>query len=189
MQEDTFFNTENFFYMLGDLVSGGRMDYQGRILPVAYPTRDGQDGEVHIEFYAKDAGSPKVRLAWKIEGDPVEHEKVRDLPVVASAGHSRMVSAEVQAGKDGVESLTWRMPVDFAKDNYKDWIVLAEKSRVDRTIVSGEQADRAGAVAAEDACGAGFTWTHSTIRMWARWGSSSRCRCRWARPSMPRRRS
>ena len=57
LQEDTFFNTENFFYMLGDLVSNGRMDYQGRILPVAYPTRDGQDGEVHIEFYAKDAGS------------------------------------------------------------------------------------------------------------------------------------
>jgi hypothetical protein len=31
------------------------------------------------------------------------------------------------------------MPVDFAKDNYKDWILLAEKSRVDRTIVSGEK--------------------------------------------------
>jgi hypothetical protein len=139
LQEDTFFNTENFFYMLGDLVAGGRMDYQGRILPVIYPTRDGQDGEVHIEFYAKDAGSPKVRLAWKTEGDPVEHERLRDLPVVASAGHSRLVSARVAAGKEGVESLTWRMPVDFAKDNFKDWIVLAEKSRVERTVVSAEQ--------------------------------------------------
>ena len=139
LQEDTFFNTENFFYMLGDLVAGGRMDYQGRILPVAYPTRDGQDGEVHIEFYAKDAGFPKVRLAWKTEGDSVENEKLRDLPVIASAGHVRMVAARVVAGKDDVESLTWRMPVDFAKDNFNDWIVLAEKSRVERTVVSGEQ--------------------------------------------------
>jgi hypothetical protein len=143
LQEDTFFNTENFFYMLGDLVAGGRMDYQGRILPVIYPTRDGQDGEVHIEFYAKDAGSPKIRLAWKTEGDAAEHERLRDLPVIASAGHSRMVAARVQArpdgSLDGVESLTWRMPVDFSKDNFKDWIVLAEKSRVERTVVSGEQ--------------------------------------------------
>jgi hypothetical protein len=102
VQEDTFFNTENFFYMLGDLEAGARMDYLGRILPVAYPTRDGEDGEVHIEFYAKDAGFPKVRLAWKTEGDPIEHEKVRDLPVVTSAGHVRMVSAKVQAGKEDV---------------------------------------------------------------------------------------
>jgi hypothetical protein len=139
LQEDTFFNTENFFYMLGDLVSSGRMDYQGRILPVAYPTRDGEDGEVHIEYYAKDAGFPKVRLAWKTEGDPLEHEQVRDLPVNASAGHVRMVAARVAAGKEGVESLTWRMPVDFAKDNWKEWITLSPKSRIDRTIVSGEK--------------------------------------------------
>ena len=139
LQEDIFFNTENFFYMLGDLDAGARMDYQGRIIPVAYPTRDGEDGEVHIEFYAKDAGMPKVRLTWKTEGDTEEHEKVQELPVIASAGHVRLVSARLQAGKEGVESLTWRMPVDFAKTNYKEWIVLAEKSRVDRTIVSGEK--------------------------------------------------
>jgi len=139
LQEDTFFNTENFFYMLGDLEAGARMDYLGRILPVAYTSRDGEDGEVHIEFYAKDAGFPKVRLAWKLAGETAEHEKMRDLPVIASAGHARLVSARVQAGKPGVEALTWRMPVDFAKDNYAEWIVLGEKSRVDRTITSAEQ--------------------------------------------------
>jgi hypothetical protein len=139
MQEDTFFNTENFFYMMGDLVSTGRMDYQGRIIPVSYPSRDGEDGEVHIEFYAKDAGFPQVRLAWKTADDPVEQERSRDLPVIASAGNARLVAARVGAGKEGVESLTWRMPVDFKLDNYKEWIVLAEKSRVDRTITSAEQ--------------------------------------------------
>ena len=139
LQEDTFFNTENFFYMLGDLLSGGRMDYQGRIIPVSYPSRDGEDGEVRIEFYAKDAGIPKVRLAWKTEGDSIEHEKERDLAVVPAAGHVRLVAARVQAGKDGVNSLTWRMPVDFKKYNYSEWIVLGEKSRIDRTISSSDQ--------------------------------------------------
>jgi hypothetical protein len=140
LQEDTFFNTENFFYMLGDLVAGGRMDYQGRIIPVSFPSRDGEDGEVHIEFYAKDAGFPKVRLAWKTEGDPTEHEKVRPLAAVPSSGHMRLVAARLQAGKDSVSSLTWRMPVDFKKYNYNEWIVLAEKSRIDRTISSSDQA-------------------------------------------------
>ena len=140
VQEDTFFNTENFFYMLGDLLAEGRMDYQGRIIPVSYPSRDGEDGEVHIEFYAKDAGFPKVRLAWKNEGESVEHEKTRALAAVPSAGHMRLVAARLLSGKDGVDSLTWRMPVDFKKYNYDEWIVLAERSRVDRTISSSDQA-------------------------------------------------
>jgi Zinc carboxypeptidase len=139
LQEDTFFNTENFFYMFGDLVAGGRMDYQGRIIPVSYPSRDGEDGEVHIEFYAKDAGPPKVQLTWKTD-DSAEHERERDLAAIPSAGHMRLVAARVQAGKDNVTSLTWRMPVDFNKYNYDEWIVLAEKSRVDRTISSSDQA-------------------------------------------------
>ncbi len=140
LQEDTFFNTENFFYMLGDLQAGTHFDYLGRIIPVSYPSRDGGDGEVHIEFYAKDAGMPKVRLAWKTEGDGVEHEQERDLYTVPSAGHMRLVSARVQSGEDGVEGLTWRMPVDFKKYNYDEWVVLAEKSRVDRSITSAAQA-------------------------------------------------
>jgi hypothetical protein len=140
LQEDTFFNTENFFYMLGDLLAGGRMDYMGRIIPVSFPSRDGEDGEVHIEFYAKDAGPPKVRLAWKMEGDSAEHERERDLAAIPSVGHMRLVGARVEAGKDNVNSLTWRMPVDFKKYNYDQWIVLAEKSRVDRSISSSDQA-------------------------------------------------
>ena len=110
LQEDTFFNTENFFYMLGDLEAGARFDYLGRILPVSYPSRDGEDGEIHIAFYAKDAGMPKVRLAWKTEGDTVQHEEVRNLYEMPSAGRMRLVSARVKAGQEGVENLTWRCP-------------------------------------------------------------------------------
>ena len=140
LQEDTFFNTENFFYMFGDLLAGSPMDYQGRILPVSYPSRDGEDGEVHIEFYAKDAGMPKVRLAWKVDGDPLEHEQEREIPAIPTTGHVRLVAARVAGNTDGLDALTWRMPVDFSKDNFSQWIVEAEKSRVLRSISSAEQA-------------------------------------------------
>jgi Zinc carboxypeptidase len=140
LQEDTFYNTENFFYMMGDLLGGAHLDYLGRIIPISYPSRDGEDGQVDIEFYAKDAGMPQVRLKWMIDGDPVEHMKEQKLYAVPSSGRVRLVAARVQAGKEGVESLTWRMPVDFNKYNYDQWIVLEEKSHVERTIMSAEQA-------------------------------------------------
>lgn len=141
LQEDTFYNTENFFYMMGYLLGGQHLDYLGRIIPVSYPSRDGEDGQMDIEFYAKDAGMPQVQLKWKTEGDAEEHMEERKLYVVPSAGHMRLVAARVAAGKEGVENLTWRMPVDFDKYNYDQWIVLEEKSRVERTIMSAEQAE------------------------------------------------
>jgi hypothetical protein len=138
LQEDTFFSTQNFFFMMGDLVSSDKMDYQGRVIPVAYPSQDGQDGHVRIEYYAKDAGFPQVRLSWKIEGDSAEHEKTRELPAL-SMGHARLVAARVQTGQDGAESLVWRIPADFRNDDYDKWITEAEKGTVEHTVFSIEQ--------------------------------------------------
>ena len=42
--------------------------------------------------------------------------------------------------------------MDFKKYNYDEWIVLAEKSRVDRTISSAEQAIAQVHWLAENAC-------------------------------------
>jgi hypothetical protein len=138
LQEDTFFSTQNFFFMMGDLVSTGKMDYQGRVLPIAYPSQEGQDGHVRIEYYAKDAGFPQVRLSWKEQGDPAEHEKFRELPAL-SAGHARLVAARMQAGADGVQSLVWRVPADFRQDEYAKWITEVEKGTVEHTVFSVEQ--------------------------------------------------
>ena len=38
LQEDTFFSTQNFFFMMGDMMSTAKMDYQGRVIPVSYPS-------------------------------------------------------------------------------------------------------------------------------------------------------
>jgi hypothetical protein len=138
LQEDTFFSTQNFFFMMGDLVSSGKMDYQGRVIPVSYPSVEGQDGHVRIEYYAKDAGFPQVRLAWKAAGDPIEHEKFRELPAL-SGGHARLVAARVHADEDAVESLVWRISADFRKDDYDNWITETEKGSVEHSIYSVEQ--------------------------------------------------
>jgi hypothetical protein len=139
LQEDTFFSTQNFFFMMGDLVSSGKMDYQGRVIPVSYPSVEGQDGHVRIEYYAKDAGFPQVRLAWKVKGDSTVHEKFRELAAL-SGGKPRLVSARLQADEDAVQSLTWRFPADFKRDEYDKWITEQEKGSVEHSIYSIEQA-------------------------------------------------
>ncbi len=139
LQEDTFFSTQNFFFMMGDLISSGKMDYQGRVIPVSYPSVEGQDGHVRIEYYAKDAGFPQVRLAWKLVGDPSEHEKYRELPAL-SAGQARLVAARVVKGQEGVSALQWRVAADYKKDEYDKWITESEKGTVEHSILSVQQA-------------------------------------------------
>jgi len=139
LQEDTFFSTQNFFFMMGDMMSTGKMDYQGRVIPVSYPSVEGQDGHVRIEYYAKDAGFPQVRLAWKVDGDATEHKKFRELPAL-SAGQARLVAARVAAGDEGVRSLTWRVAADYKNDEYDKWIVETEKGSVEHSILSVQQA-------------------------------------------------
>ncbi len=139
LQEDTLFSTQNYFYMLGDLFSNGMMDYQGRVIPVAYPSQDGQDGHVRIEFYAKDAGYPQVRLTWRAKGDNAIHEKVHKLPALA-VGTPRLVAATLNAGQQGLSSLTWRLPADFQNYDFENWIKLEPEEQVERSVFSAEQA-------------------------------------------------
>jgi hypothetical protein len=137
LQEDTFFSTQNFFYMMGDLMSTAKMDYQGRVIPVSYPSVEGQDGHVRVEYYAKDAGFPQVRLSWKL--DSVDHEKVRELPAL-NAGNARLVAARVAARGEGLQSLTWRIGADYRNDDYDRWITEIEKDSVEHNILSVQQA-------------------------------------------------
>lgn len=137
LQEDTFFSTQNFFYIMGDLMSSGKMDYQGRVIPVSYPSLEGQNGHVRIEYYAKDAGFPQVRLSWK-DDDGADHESTRELPAL-SGGQARLVAART-AGEQDVRSLVWRIAADYDKDEYDKWITEAEKGTVEHTVLSVQQA-------------------------------------------------
>ncbi|MGE5243552.1 MAG: M14 family zinc carboxypeptidase [Betaproteobacteria bacterium] len=139
MQEDTFYSTENFFYMIGYMEMGEHWDYPGRIIPIVHASEDGQDGHVHVEFYGKPAANPVVRLRWT-DAAGRRHEQERDLPALRAQLTPRLVEARVTAGRPGVDALTWSLPVDFDRDRYREWLRVAARDNVEQTIVSAEQA-------------------------------------------------
>lgn len=139
LEEDTFYSTCNFFYMLGTLNSTGLFDYMGRVIPVVYPSTEGQDGQVEIAFYAKDAPRPRVVLDWKDAAGRTHHE-ARDL-VALRQGMPRAVAARLRAGQAGVDSLLWELGADARQDRYRDWIRRQPAELVEHTMFSAEQGE------------------------------------------------
>lgn len=140
LQEDTFYSTDNFFAMTGDLENGHPFDYAGRIVPIAHPAVEGEDGHVRIEFYGKPAANPLVRLRWT-DAQGKQYEKLRNLPALAGDFEPRLIQARVKAGASGVESLTWSLPADYLHDEYQDWLNVEPQEQVQHTIFSVEQAE------------------------------------------------
>ena len=97
LQEDTFYSTENFVNMMGDLEAGRAMTYVGRIIPIVHSSEDGKDGRVHIEFYAKPAGNPMVELDWT-DAQGNRHQRRRDFWVLTGAMQPRLIQARVAGG-------------------------------------------------------------------------------------------
>ena len=139
LQEDTFYATENFVNMTGDLETGRPITYAGRVIPMVHPSEDGQDGRVHIEFYAKAAPNPLVRLSWT-DASGKRQERERNLPALSGEMQPRLIQARVKAGESGPESLTWTVPADFLEDKYEEWLKVEGQDQVDRSIFSVEQA-------------------------------------------------
>ncbi|HYL73327.1 MAG TPA: M14 family zinc carboxypeptidase [Bryobacteraceae bacterium] len=139
LQEDTFYSTENFVNMMGNLEAGRSMSYVGRIIPIVHASEDGKDGRVHIEFYAKPAANPVVRLSWT-DAQGHRQERERNLPALIGELQPRLIQARVKAGETGVESLTWLLPADYLEDKYDDWLKVEGQDQVDRTIFAVERA-------------------------------------------------
>jgi Zinc carboxypeptidase len=139
LQEDTFYSTQNFFYMLGTLDSTGLFDYMGRVIPVVYPSTDGQDGHIQIEFYAKDGPHPLVSMNWTDTAGRA-HSETRALPAL-QMGMPRLVAARVKAGEAGVQSLTWELSADSREDHYHDWIAKESANAVEHSMFSVQQAE------------------------------------------------
>ncbi len=139
LQEDTFYSTENFVDMMGNLEAGKPINYVGRIIPVVHASEDGKDGHVHIDFYGKPAANPVVRLSWT-DAQGQRHEKERNLPVLTGSMQPRLVRARVKAGEDALEDLTWLLPADYLNDDYEQWIKVEPQDQVERSVFSVQQA-------------------------------------------------
>jgi len=139
IQEDTFYATETFFGMMGDLETGRPITYTGRIIPIVHPSEDGKDGRVHIEFYGKPAANPLVRLAWT-DAQGRRHRQERNLPALTGEMQPRLIQARVKAGEQSIERLLWSLPADFADDQYEEWLKVEGQDQVDRSIFSAAKA-------------------------------------------------
>ncbi|MCU1259496.1 MAG: hypothetical protein JWO80_2381, partial [Bryobacterales bacterium] len=139
LQEDTFYSTENFVNMMGDLEAGRPITYVGRIIPIVHSSDEGKDGHVHVEFYAKPAGGPVVELRWTdVQGK--HHERKRDLWAVNGPMQPRLIQARTAAGQTGPKSLVWLLPADFKDDKFEEWVNVEGKDQVERNIFPVEQA-------------------------------------------------
>ena len=139
LQEDTFYSTDNFMAMMGDLETGRPLGYIGRVIPIVHGSEDGQDGRVHIEFYGKAEANPLVRLSWT-DAQGVPHKQERQLPALTGEMQPRLIQARVKAGATGVERLTWLMPADFLEDRYDEWLKFEGQDQVDRSLFAIERA-------------------------------------------------
>ncbi len=140
IQEDTFYSTDTFINMMGDLETGKAINYIGRVIPIVHGSEDGKDGRVHVEFYGKAAANPLVRLSWT-DAKGKLHERERNLPVLSGEMMPRLLQARVSAGSSGVESLMWSLPADFMEDKYEEWLKVEGQDQVDRSIFSVAQAE------------------------------------------------
>ncbi len=139
LQEDTFYSTENFANMVGDMEAGRAVTYVGRIIPIVHaPSQgdDGKDGHVHIEFYAKPAANPMVSLKWT-DAQGKRHERSRNLYALTGAMQPRLIEARADA--EGPLSLTWLLPADFKEDKYNDWVKLEGTAQIERGVFPAEQ--------------------------------------------------
>jgi hypothetical protein len=139
LQEDTFYSTDNFMSMMGDLETGRPINYIGRVIPVVHPSDEGQDGRVRIEFYGKSEANPLVRLTWT-DASGKAHKQERNLPALTGEMMPRLTQARVQAGAAGIERLAWVMPADFLEDKYDEWLKVEGQDQVDRSLFPVERA-------------------------------------------------
>src|SRR5579862_27700 len=139
IQEDTFYVTGNFIDMMGNLEAGKGIGYPGRILPIVHGSEDGKDGHVHFEFYAKPAANPLVKLSWT-DAQGNKHERERNLPALRGPFEPRLIGAQVKSGAEGVDTLSWSLPVDFQHEDYDEWTKIELRDRVEHSIISSERA-------------------------------------------------
>ena len=150
LQEDTFYSTENFVNMIGDLEAGRSLTHVGRIIPIVHASDDGKDGHVRIEFYAKASGNPAVELRWT-DAQGKRHEQKRDLWVLSGPMQPRLVGARVAAGEPGRRKPHLAAPRRLQGRPVRRMGPAEGKEQVERGIFPAEQGRAEAPLARTDA--------------------------------------
>ncbi len=138
IHEELYFNTLHFFDVMGRFTRGAPLAYPGRVIPLMHPKSDGKAGHARITVTGFDAPRPSVVVEFVEQGGTRGEIKL-DVPKIA-VDRPQALGATVRAGKDGIERLDLRVKVDTEKDERDALVARAAEERVDRTILSAEQA-------------------------------------------------
>jgi hypothetical protein len=138
VHEEIYFNTLHFFDVMGRFTRGAGLAYPGRVIPVMHPKSDGKPGRAKISVTGFDAARPSVVVEY-VEQNGRKGEVHLDIPKIA-VERPQTLAATVRAGRDGIERLDLRVKVDTEKDEREQLVQRTDESRVDRTMMSAEQA-------------------------------------------------
>ncbi|MFI5302765.1 MAG: hypothetical protein ACHREM_32140, partial [Polyangiales bacterium] len=138
LHEEIYFNTIHFFDVMGRFTRGAGLAYPGRIIPIMHPKADGKAGHAKITVTGFDAARPSVVVEY-VERNGAKGEVHLDVPKIA-VDRPQTLAATVRAGRDGIERLELRIKVDTEKDERDALIKRTADERVDRTMISAEQA-------------------------------------------------
>lgn len=138
VHEEIYFNTLHFFDVMGRFTRGAGLAYPGRVIPVMHPKSDGKPGRAKISITGFDAARPSVVVEY-VEQNGRKGEVRLDIPKIA-VDRPQTLAATVRAGRDGIERLDLRVKVDTEKDEREQLVQRADEGRVDRTMMSAEQA-------------------------------------------------
>ena len=138
LHEEIYFNTIHFFDVMGRFTRGAGLAYPGRIIPVMHPKADGKPGRAKISVTGFDASRPSVVVEYTERNGRSGVARL-DIPKIA-VDRPQTLAATVRAGRDGIERLDLRVKVDTEKDERDALIKRSDEFRVDRTMLSAEQA-------------------------------------------------
>jgi hypothetical protein len=139
LHEEIYFNTLHFFDVMGRFTRGAGLAYPGRVIPIVHPKADGRAGRAKISITGFDAPRPSVVVEY-VERGGRRGEARLDIPKIALE-RPQTLAATVRAGRDGIERLDLRLKVDTERDERDALVKRTADERVDRTIVSAEQAN------------------------------------------------
>jgi hypothetical protein len=138
IHEEIYFNTLHFFDVMGRFTRGAGLTYPGRVIPIMHPKADGKSGHAKISITGFDAPRPSVVVEY-VERNGRRGEIRLDIPKIA-VDRPQALAALVRSGRDGIERLDLRVKVDTEKDEREALVKRAAEERVDRAILSAEQA-------------------------------------------------
>jgi hypothetical protein len=138
LHEEIYFNTLHFFDVMGRFTRGSGLAYPGRVIPIVHPKADGKAGRAKISVTGFDASRPSIRVEY-VERGGRRGEVRLDIPKIATE-RPQTLAATVRVDRDGIERLDLRLKVDTEKDERDALVKRTAEERVDRTMMSAEQA-------------------------------------------------